>query len=78
MNTQIVMEAIQSTKSADILAILQQLTDAHIDTLAKYIYKGMSMPETYNPSQLLAWHEKTIELGGVGCIMRVLTDKKTV
>ncbi len=78
MNTQIVMEAIQSTKTADIQSILQQLNDAQVDTLAKYIYKGMSMPETFNPAQLLAWHEKTVELGGVGCIVRVLTDKKTV
>jgi hypothetical protein len=78
MNTKIVMDALISAKSADIPAILQQLNDSQVDTLAKYIYKGMSFPETFNPAQLLVWHEKTVELGGVGCIMRVLTDKKTV
>lgn len=29
-------------------------------------------------SVLLSWHEKVVEVGGIGCIMRVLTDRRTV
>jgi actin related protein 2/3 complex subunit 5 len=29
-------------------------------------------------SVLLSWHEKVVEIAGVGCIMRVMTDRRTV
>ena len=29
-------------------------------------------------SVLLSWHEKLVEIAGVGCIVRVMTDRRTV
>ncbi|KAF2665037.1 Arp2/3 complex 16 kDa subunit ARPC5 [Microthyrium microscopicum] len=29
-------------------------------------------------SVLLSWHEKVVEVAGLGCIMRVMTDRRTV
>jgi len=29
-------------------------------------------------SVLLSWHEKVVEIAGLGCIMRVMTDRRTV
>jgi actin related protein 2/3 complex, subunit 5 len=29
-------------------------------------------------SVLLSWHEKLVEVAGVGCIVRVMTDRRTV
>lgn len=29
-------------------------------------------------SVLLSWHEKVVEIAGLGCITRVMTDRRTV
>lgn len=29
-------------------------------------------------SVLLSWHEKVVEIAGAGCIVRVMTDRRTV
>ena len=29
-------------------------------------------------SVLLSWHEKLVEVAGMGCIVRVMTDRRTV
>lgn len=44
----------------------------------KYLYAGMAKPEQYNSSILLTWHEKLTDAAGTGCIVRVMTDKRTV
>jgi actin related protein 2/3 complex subunit 5 len=38
----------------------------------------MGHPSLYNSAILLTWHEKILEIAGVGGIVRVLTDTKTV
>lgn len=58
---------------------IQQLTPDQQDTLIKYLYKNMSTP--YGAKQggvLLAWFEKTIEITGVGSIVRFMSDRRTV
>ncbi|KAJ3186531.1 hypothetical protein HDU85_007351 [Gaertneriomyces sp. JEL0708] len=77
-NADTVMEAIAAARSTDIPNILKGLNPQQLDTLIKYIYRGMASPEQYNSAVLLAWHEKATEIGGLGSIVRVLTDRRTV
>lgn len=44
----------------------------------KYIYRGFEQPSDGSSGHLLTWHEKVFAKGGVGSIVRVLTDKKRV
>lgn len=78
IHTQTVMEAILAVKSNDISSVLSNLSNDQLDILMKYIYKGLSIPESFNSASLLSWHEKTLELAGLGSIVRVMTDRKTV
>ncbi|RKO95871.1 hypothetical protein CXG81DRAFT_7785, partial [Caulochytrium protostelioides] len=77
-NTQTVLEALMAVRQADMGAIVAKLPQEQVDVLMKYIYRGMASPEVYNAATLLAWHEKTVEVGGLGCVSRVLTDRNTV
>ncbi|BFF94810.1 actin-related protein 2/3 complex subunit 5-B [Drosophila madeirensis] len=45
-----------------------------IDVLMKYIYRGFEIPSEGSSGHLLQWHEKAFAKGGVGCIVRVLSD----
>lgn len=79
-----------------------------LDTLMKYLYKGMSStsgsslrstnltPQVTGFSQmggragaggentgaqmsvLLSWHEKVVDVAGMGCIARVMSDRRKV
>lgn len=61
----------------DALSYLE--SNEQIDTLMKYIYRGFENPGDGSKSgHLLQWHEKVFNLGGIGCITRVLTDRKRV
>lgn len=73
-----VFSILKSTKAMEISNVLQALDQEAQDTLMKYIYKGMSMPRDVNGSVLLAWHEKLTEIAGIGCIVRVMTDRRIV
>ncbi|KAJ3056738.1 Actin- protein 2/3 complex subunit 5 [Rhizophlyctis rosea] len=77
-NTAIVLETLLAVRPNDMPAIVKSLSSTQLDTLMKYIYRGMAQPEAYNSGLLLTWHEKVTEAGGVGVIVRVLTDRKTV
>jgi actin related protein 2/3 complex subunit 5 len=52
------MDALSAAKTSDIPNIVKTLNTAQLDVLMKFIYRGMGSPELYNPSILLAWHEK--------------------
>ncbi|KAL7411697.1 actin-related protein 2/3 complex subunit 5 [Mrakia frigida] len=71
---------LNSTKSSDVANIVKGLTQQEQDGLMKFVYKGMEKPELLevNPSVLLTWHEKLTEVAGVGCIVRVMTDRRTI
>jgi len=71
---------LNSTKATDIPPIVKALSIDAQDTLMKYIYKGMAMPGwgDVSGSVLLTWHEKLTEVAGTGCIVRVMTDRRTV
>ncbi|KAF9910424.1 hypothetical protein BX616_010872 [Lobosporangium transversale] len=76
-NTQTVMEVLTyALKSAD--QLVKNLSSEEQDVLMKYLYAGMAAPEQNNSGVLLTWHEKLTEVAGQGCIVRVITDRRTV
>ncbi|KAL5496145.1 ARC15_3 [Sanghuangporus vaninii] len=79
-NLQTLLTILGSTKVPEIQGILKSLSQDSQDTLMKYLYKGMAMPSWGDSSWsvFLAWHEKLTEIAGIGCIVRVMTDKRTV
>ncbi|KAG8825104.1 hypothetical protein FRC17_008842 [Serendipita sp. 399] len=71
---------LNSTKPTDIPSIIKALPSEAQDTLMKYLYKAMAMPgyADVNSGALLTWHEKLTDAAGIGCIIRVMTDRRTV
>jgi len=80
LNLQTLVSILNSTKSAEVTTVLKSLSPDAQDTLMKYLYKGMAMPGwgDVSGSVLLGWHEKLTEIAGTGCIVRVMTDRRTV
>ncbi|EPS36039.1 hypothetical protein H072_10402 [Dactylellina haptotyla CBS 200.50] len=88
-----VVEILGSIKQSEMSATLNTIYSSSeagselLDTLMKYLYKGMAKKD---PSQsgtggassgmsvLLSWHEKVVEIAGLGSIVRVMTDRRTV
>jgi actin related protein 2/3 complex subunit 5 len=54
----------------------EDLTIDQTDRLMKLIYKGFSLADRFLASSLLQWHERAVETGGLGSIVRVLCDKQ--
>lgn len=58
---------------------VKQLSEEQQDTLVKYLYKNMALPTGAKQGAiLLTWFEKTIEVTGVGSIVRFMSDRRTV
>lgn len=65
--------------SSDLGDFVKQLDRRQQDTLIKYLYKNMGT--SYGAKQgglLLTWFEKAVEIGGLGPIVRYMTDRRTV
>ncbi|XP_055954306.1 actin-related protein 2/3 complex subunit 5 [Patella vulgata] len=65
-------------KASEIDGAVKSLDTVNIDILMKYIYRGFERAQDNNTGILLTWHEKVFAVGGLGSIMRVLTDRKKV
>jgi len=76
--TSVTLRVLMSIKSSQIEEAVQSLDSEQVDVLMKYIYRGFEAPSEGSSAHLLSWHEKTFAVGGVGAIVRVLTDKKRV
>jgi actin related protein 2/3 complex, subunit 5 len=63
---------------ADIAPAIQSLSLEQCDVLMKYIYKLMENEKSPIASLLLKLHAQLLEKAGVGSIMRVLVDRKTL
>lgn len=63
-------------KGSQIEEAISSLEPELIDVLMKYVYKGFEYPSEGRSGHLLMWHEKVYSVGGVGCIVRVLSDSK--
>lgn len=63
-------------KTSQIEEAIQTLDGDLVDVLMKYVYRGFETPSEGSSGHLLVWHEKAYSVGGVGCIIRVLSDAK--
>ncbi|VDI15932.1 actin-related protein 2/3 complex subunit 5-like [Mytilus galloprovincialis] len=75
---QLVTRVLTSFKSNEIDSCVKSLDTVTLDLLMKYIYKGFENPSEGSSGALLTWHEKAFASGGLGTVMRVLTDRKCV
>lgn len=83
LHTETVFEVLCSIKNNhntnDLSQFVKQLDSNQQDTLVKYLYKNMGT--SYGAKQgglLLNWFEKTVEITGLGPIVRFMTDRRTV
>ncbi|KAE8231365.1 hypothetical protein CF326_g3623 [Tilletia indica] len=74
----LLLDILNSTRATEITPTLQSLDLLERDTLMKFLYKGLGKPELGASAVLLNWHEKLTEIAGTGCIVRVMTDRRTV
>lgn len=75
---QVVLKVLMSFKSGEIDGAVRCLNQPQLDILMKYIYRGFEYPSEGSSAQLLMWHERVFSVGGLGSIIRVLTDRKRV
>ncbi|GAA5903030.1 Arc15p [Sporobolomyces salmoneus] len=73
-----VLSVINSSRSTDIPNLVQTLTPSEQVTLMKYLYKAMENLGDSSGNAVLGWHEKLVEVAGIGCIVRVMTDRRRV
>ncbi|XP_067661675.1 actin-related protein 2/3 complex subunit 5-like protein [Haliotis asinina] len=76
--SQLVVRVLTSFKSSEVEKAVKSLDARSIDVLMKYIYRGFENPSEGSSAVLLTWHEKTFAVGGLGSIVRVMTDRKKV
>ena len=74
----LVMRVFQAFKTTEIEAGIKLLDKTEVDILMKYIYRGFAESTDNASAVLLAWHDKAVAVGGIGAIVRVMTDRKTV
>ncbi|CAK1603200.1 unnamed protein product [Parnassius mnemosyne] len=74
----VTLKVLLAIKSAQIEEAVGNLSRDDIDILMKYIYRGFEYPSEGSSGHLLLWHEKAYNVGGSGCIVRVLSDRLRV
>ncbi|OQR71003.1 actin-related protein 2/3 complex subunit 5-like [Tropilaelaps mercedesae] len=72
------MKCMLAIRISEMDAVISTLEPELVDTLMKYIYRGFESPAEGSSGHLLAWHEKVFTQGGLGCIIRVMTARKSV
>ncbi|KAF2069823.1 hypothetical protein CYY_008861 [Polysphondylium violaceum] len=75
-NATVVLSLLGGFKEKDIEASVNGLNDDQLDVLMKYIYRGLAAGE--NSAVFLKWHEVVLKKGGMGTIIRTISEKKTV
>merc|ERR1711974_210029 len=72
----LVGEVLLQIKDSDIQKCIESLTPDQVDTLMKYIYRGLATCN--NSNAYLKWHEHVRARGGLGCIIRCLAERRSV
>eukprot|EP01132_Coremiostelium_polycephalum_P007506 gene7506-9224_t len=75
-NAAIVTNLLGSFKEKDIDAAVESLDQDQLDVLMKYVYRGLAVGD--NSAIFFKWHEAVLKKGGLGTIIRVISEKKTV
>uniref|UniRef100_A0A6G1SLM6 Actin-related protein 2/3 complex subunit 5 n=1 Tax=Aceria tosichella TaxID=561515 RepID=A0A6G1SLM6_9ACAR len=70
----LVLQVILNVRSSEIESVVNTLDLDEIDILMRYIYYGFEHPVEGSSPHLLTWHDKACNRGGVGSIVRVLTE----
>lgn len=83
LHTDTVFEVLASIKNnhntSEYTSFVSQLSDEQQDTLIKYIYKIMGTPfGAKHGTLMLGWFEKTVEVTGMGSVVRFFSDRRTV
>eukprot|EP00050_Salpingoeca_kvevrii_P005804 m.285736 g.285736 ORF g.285736 m.285736 type:complete len:155 (+) comp11434_c0_seq1:41-505(+) len=76
MNFETVISVITAFKQNEVQPAVDALSPEELNVLMKYIYKGMTVPDEAYSAALLSWHAAVVAAGGVGTIVRVMTDRK--
>eukprot|EP01110_Echinostelium_bisporum_P002918 TRINITY_DN17190_c0_g1_i1.p1 TRINITY_DN17190_c0_g1~~TRINITY_DN17190_c0_g1_i1.p1 ORF type:complete len:143 (-),score=52.78 TRINITY_DN17190_c0_g1_i1:38-466(-) len=74
-NATAVLNVLTGVGEKGIDAAVAGLNADQLDILMKYIYRGLATGEN---ASLLKWHESVLKKSGLGSVVRVLTDRKTV
>eukprot|EP00035_Acanthoeca_spectabilis_P020192 m.431588 g.431588 ORF g.431588 m.431588 type:complete len:154 (+) comp17323_c0_seq1:284-745(+) len=74
----VVMDVLNGIKNAEIKSTVATLSPEEKDVLMKYVYRGMAAAEDGLSASLLLWHGAIVAESGLGSIVRVLADRKTV
>eukprot|EP01133_Synstelium_polycarpum_P007741 gene7741-9071_t len=75
-NATIVINLLGSIKEKDVDACLNNLTADDLDVLMKYIYRGLATGD--NSAIFFKWFEATLKKGGIGSVVRAISERKTV
>lgn len=71
---ELMLRVILNVRSSEIESVVNTLDLDEIDVLMRYIYYGFEHPVEGSSAYLLTWHDKACNRGGVGSIVRVLTE----
>lgn len=77
-NAKVVFHAIAGVKDASIESVVSALNPDEMDVLMKYVYKGLEGDCEPSSGSLFKWHAQLVDKSGLGCIVRSMTDRKTV
>ena len=72
-----VFAAIDRIEDKQIDATVDKMAQEPADVLLKYVYRGLE-EATDNNASLFKWQAKILDKFGIGSVVRVLTDRKTV
>lgn len=75
-NADIVERVLLGITDNEFPGMISQLDSDSCDVLMKYIYRLMG--KSTNCALLLKFHGHLVERAGLGCVVRAMTDRKTV
>eukprot|EP01103_Thecamoeba_quadrilineata_P003484 TRINITY_DN13252_c0_g1_i1.p1 TRINITY_DN13252_c0_g1~~TRINITY_DN13252_c0_g1_i1.p1 ORF type:complete len:137 (+),score=36.46 TRINITY_DN13252_c0_g1_i1:32-412(+) len=74
-NSKTVVNVLAAVKETDIEKTISDLSSDQQDNIMKFVYKGFEFGD--QSTILLKWHEVLLKNGGLGVIIRSLSDRKT-